>query len=151
MVASAFACAGWAVVIWRCWPWGTRWQQMHRALRLLTLFAVAQIGLVEIVAVLSYVGLAANLPGAKVSVWYWYSGSYAGLVLGCTVLLWSSGCQLALLFHWPLYRLAYHHRCPGCGYDLRGTATRICPECGAERRWLDLTVIDETDARQDDR
>lgn len=41
------------------------------------------------------------------------------------------------LIAWPLTREAWRRRagrCPACGYDLRGAASRPCPECGASEQ-----------------
>ena len=31
------------------------------------------------------------------------------------------------------YRRSLRNRCPGCGYDLTGNVTGVCPECGERR------------------
>ncbi len=39
-------------------------------------------------------------------------------------------------------------RCPGCGYDLRGSSTRRCTECGYQATKLELREAAEATTRQ---
>lgn len=32
--------------------------------------------------------------------------------------------------------------CRQCGYDIRGTISKVCPECGAPRQWEKITYLD---------
>lgn len=32
--------------------------------------------------------------------------------------------------------------CRQCGYDIRGTISEVCPECGAPRQWEKITYLD---------
>lgn len=61
-------------------------------------------------------------------------GSYTGLVFGGTVMLWTFGPGLILLFMREKYRrelIQNRKRCANCSYDLRGSLDRKkCPECG---------------------
>ncbi|MCH8342618.1 MAG: hypothetical protein IH983_01375 [Planctomycetes bacterium] len=41
----------------------------------------------------------------------------------------------------PLHSAA-PQRCPTCGYDLRGSASPVCPECGTPRTWRRLRFFD---------
>ncbi len=67
---------------------------------------------------------------------YCARGSYTGLVLGGTVLIWAFGPGLILLFMRERHRRlrGSGDECVQCGYDLRGSIAAgqtSCPECGA--------------------
>jgi hypothetical protein len=64
-------------------------------------------------------------------------GYRTGWVLASTVLVWSMGCWLFLVFGAKRYqeycRENPEYECRSCGYNLRGTIdtdARLCPECG---------------------
>jgi len=64
-------------------------------------------------------------------------GYRTGWIMASTVLVWSMGCWLFLVFQAKRYqeycRENPEYDCRGCGYNLRGTVGadgRLCPECG---------------------
>lgn len=70
---------------------------------------------------------------------YCARGSYTGLVLGGTVILWLFGPGIVLLFLREKHRrerflkVEAPETCDRCGYDLRGSTAAgrtACPECG---------------------
>src|SRR5207253_1616326 len=61
---------------------------------------------------------------------YCGEGSFFGLVIGLTTIVWTFGPGVALLFvARRLQRLSPNALCLNCGYDLRASKER-CPECG---------------------
>ena len=55
---------------------------------------------------------------------------FEGFVVG-GVLFTCGGVLMAIKPDLPFYLRT--HLCRGCGYDLRGIDSEVCPECGAER------------------
>lgn len=54
------------------------------------------------------------------------------LIYGAPVLMCAGGVAYALICHKAgLIPLSPYDHCPSCQYDLRGTDSGICPECGA--------------------
>ena len=59
----------------------------------------------------------------------WGSGYEYGISLAIPFLVMGGvGFQMA----WPFLRRARRNACESCGYDLSGTASSRCPECGCE-------------------
>lgn len=114
----------WAVVLFIYWRQGDRYTWLGRITRALFAGSIAEM-----------------LVATGVFAWnphngdcYCARGSYSGLVLGGTVLVWAFGPGIVLLFMRERYR---RERlipvCNRCGYDLRGlgeAGRETCPECG---------------------
>ena len=45
--------------------------------------------------------------------------------------------------HSPMSAPTRH--CVSCGYNLRGTTSSVCPECGAPKLWQRISILDATD------
>jgi hypothetical protein len=62
---------------------------------------------------------------------YCGEGTFFALVLTTTLAIWSFGPGLVLLFLTRrLQRDGYFSLCPRCGFDVRGTTEKRCPQCG---------------------
>ena len=62
---------------------------------------------------------------------YCNEGTFFAMVIGVTVLIWSFGPGIVLLyFTRRMQRRANLGYCEQCGYDLRGLPEPRCPECG---------------------
>ena len=116
----------WTVVFFVYWWQGDRYTQLGRMIRGLIAGSILEMLVAIPVQALTY----------KRDDCYCARGSYTGLVLGGTVLLWAFGPGIVLLFMREKYR---RHRllltCMDCGYDLRGSVaagSTTCPESGAE-------------------
>lgn len=113
----------WAIVFALYWRQGDRYTQLGRMLR----------GLIAGTLLELLIAIPAHVWVMRQRDCYCARGTYTGLVLGGTVLLWVFGPGLVLLFLRERYRREkLHPVCYKCGYDLRGNpSTTSCPECGA--------------------
>lgn len=120
--------AAWGVVFFLYWRQGDRYTQLGRMIR----------GLLAGSFLAFLVAVPVQITAPRRQNCYCALGSYTGLVLAGTVLLWCFGPGLVLLFLREKYRAEKLRQgqsatCPRCGYDLQGTLAAgrdTCPECG---------------------
>jgi len=125
----AVSWAAWGVLLWRYSRSLDEWTWLSRITRGLLAGSVAE----SMVAALVHAAVYQR------DDCYCSRGSYSGMVLGGSVLLWAFGPALVLLYLRERRRRAdlIAERCVQCGYDLRGSllaGRRQCPECGTEYR-----------------
>jgi len=119
--------AFWSVVFLIYWRGGDRYQWMNKIIRALVAGSLLEL----------FVTIPAHIYVTRQDDCYCCRGTYTGLVFGGTVLIWTFGPGVVLLFAREKYRLVsvrLNPRCTECGYELRGTIDAgkdICPECGA--------------------
>jgi hypothetical protein len=125
LLALAIAWLIWTAIFFTYWRHGDRYTQLTRMIRGLLAGSMAECLIIA----------PAHAWVAHERDCYCARGTYTGLVLGVTALLWCFGPAVILLFMRERYRLAQlTPRCAQCGYDLRGTVAADrsqCPECGA--------------------
>lgn len=126
ILLALYALLVWVGVAW----WRRRWPGA----------VVLVLSSVPIAAFTVFAGYIASEPGAAERfglmgtfagygrVIYTVSGFYAALVLGIGL----------LIFVQP--RRFLGHECESCGYDMRGSVTDICPECGSEHAGSDAVA-----------
>ncbi|MCX5661992.1 MAG: hypothetical protein NTW19_20120 [Planctomycetota bacterium] len=132
-VTMAVLWLAWAVIFMIYWKAGDEYTRLTRIIRGLVAGSVLEMLVAAPVQAMTYSRAQHDC--------YCTRGSYTGLVLGGTVLVWAFGPGIVLLF------LREKHRrerlmqgwspefCAECGYDLRGTTAAgrtACPECGRE-------------------
>jgi len=121
--------AAWGVVLWCYSRHRDEWTWLSRVTRALLAGSVAETMVATAVHAFVY----------DRDDCYCARGSYTGMVLGGSVLLWALGPAVVLLYLRERRRreALLQNICVNCGYDLRGTldAGRTqCPECGAEHQ-----------------
>ncbi len=119
ILLAVYAIAVWAGIAWwrRRWPGAVLLFGSQAPIWVFTVvagFITAEPGAAE------QFGLVGTLAGYG-RVIYLVSGFYAALIFGIGL----------MIFVQP--RRLLGHQCPGCGYDLRGNLTGVCPECGLAR------------------
>jgi hypothetical protein len=57
-------------------------------------------------------------------------GSYTAMILGWAVMLWTLIPSIALIWYSEHYRALTRGLCIKCMYNLKGTQSETCPECG---------------------
>jgi len=121
--------AVWSIIFYAYWRGGDRYGQLGRLVRWLLGGSVLEL--------LASTFVQAFIPDRHGC--YCDRGSFFGMIIGLTVLLWTFGPGLALIFLYEKVRQERirqwrkHPECPKCAYDLRGTfraGRRECPECG---------------------
>lgn len=111
----------WFLIFAAYWRQGDRFTQLGRMIR----------GLVAGSLVEAFVAIPVHIWTTRQRECYCARGSYTTLVCAGTVLLWAFGPGLLLLYAREKHRMArLHPRCSQCDYDLRGSASGVCPECG---------------------
>jgi hypothetical protein len=119
----ALSWIGWGVLLW----YHVRGRPRHGVLKRLTTWLFAG-SLAELLATVPAHVIVTRRPGCLVGI-----GTMIGIVSGLSVMLFSFGPMILLLFLRPKYRAEISAEgfpyCPACGYDLRASRER-CPECG---------------------
>ena len=111
----------WTLIFVAYWRQGDRYTQLGRMIRAL----VAGSFLEAFVAVPVHVAI------TRQRECYCSRGTYTTLVCAGTVLFWAFGPGIVLLYAREKYRQTkLYPRCPHCDYDLRGSTSGVCPECG---------------------
>ena len=113
--------AFWFVIFAAYWRQGDRFTQLGRIIR----------GLVAGSLVEAFVAIPVHIWMSRQRECYCARGSYTTLVCAGTVLFWAFGPGILLLYAREKYRMAkLYPRCTKCDYDLRGSVSGVCPECG---------------------
>ena len=113
---------GWGVLLF----FHVRDMPRYRAMSRLTTYIFAG-SLAELLATVPSHIIVSRRPGCLVGL-----ATMLGIVAGCSVMFFSFGPAILLLFLRPRHRAELSEGvpyCPACGYDLRASKDR-CPECG---------------------
>ena len=122
LLAASWALWAWVFAVY--WRQGDRYTQMGRMIRGLIAGSLLEL----------MVSIPAHVWVMRQRECYCFRGTYTGIVLATTVLLWAFGPGIVLLFLRERYRREkLTPLCWKCGYDLHATTDReSCPECGAK-------------------
>ena len=115
----------WMWVFFVYWRQGDRYTAMGKVIRGLVAGSFLEI----------FVAVPVHVWAARQRECYCCRGTYTTLIFAGAVLLWAFGPGIVLLYKREAYRREklLHGQaiaCPGCGYDLRGNESGVCPECG---------------------
>jgi hypothetical protein len=114
---------GWGVLLFN----RLKYRPRHTILSRLTTYIFAG-SLAELLATVPSHIIVSRRPGCLVGI-----GTMLGIIAGVSVMLFSFGPAIVLLFLRPRLRAEQSETgvpyCPACGYDLRASKER-CPECG---------------------
>ena len=113
----------WAFIFYKYWRQGDRYTQLGKMTRGLFAGSIAE-------SIVSVIVFATNPHNNDC---YCFRGSYFSLIISLTVIFWCFGPGLVFLYMRERRRqllLEQHPHCSNCGYDLHGTTSPTCPECG---------------------
>ena len=121
--ALALSWIGWGILLYFHVRYHPRFRAISRIANML--FAGS---LLELLATVPSHVIVSRRPGCLVGIM-----TMMGIIAGCSVMFFSFGPMILLLFLRPRYRREQlddtHPICQACGYDLRASTER-CPECG---------------------
>ena len=123
MIGLGLSWIGWGILLYFHVRYRPRFRAISRIANML--FAGS---LLELLATVPAHIIVSRRPGCLVGLM-----TMLGIVAGCSVMFFSFGPMILLLFLRPRYRREQlddqHPTCQACGYDLRASKDR-CPECG---------------------